>query len=110
MEEAQGVKPFNYDSVFRENNELKKQHTLLLVKLKALSMEEKDAYMWWDVMQDIVQKYIRKVCRRHEKNERLYRHRISHMENVATPLWPSVRMKLTLPKLGIWSLPGLPNV
>ncbi len=30
--------------------------------------------------------------------------------NVATPLWPSVRMKLTLPKLGIWSPPGLPNV
>jgi hypothetical protein len=29
---------------------------------------------------------------------------------VATPLWPSVRMKLTLPKLGIWSPPGLPNV
>jgi hypothetical protein len=29
---------------------------------------------------------------------------------VATPFWPSVRMKLTLPKLGIWSPPGLPNV
>ncbi len=28
---------------------------------------------------------------------------------VATPLWPSVRMKLTLPKLGTWSPPGLPN-
>ncbi len=26
---------------------------------------------------------------------------------VATPLWPSVRMKLTLPKLGTWSLLGL---
>ncbi len=29
--------------------------------------------------------------------------------SVATPFWPSVRMKLTLPKLGIWSPPGLPN-
>jgi hypothetical protein len=27
--------------------------------------------------------------------------------NVATPLGPSVRMKLTLPKLGTWSLLGL---
>jgi hypothetical protein len=31
-------------------------------------------------------------------------------ESVASPLWPSVRMKLTLPKLGIWSPPRLPNV
>ncbi len=30
--------------------------------------------------------------------------------NVATPLWPSVRMKLTLPKLRTWSPLGLPNV
>jgi hypothetical protein len=29
---------------------------------------------------------------------------------VATSLWPSVRMKLTLPKLGTWSPPGLLNV
>jgi hypothetical protein len=29
---------------------------------------------------------------------------------VTTPLWPSVRMKLTLPKFGTWSPPGLPNV
>jgi hypothetical protein len=29
---------------------------------------------------------------------------------VATPLWPNVRMKPTLPKLGTWSPPGLPNV
>jgi hypothetical protein len=29
---------------------------------------------------------------------------------IVTPLWPSVRMKLTLPKLGTWSPPGLPNV
>jgi hypothetical protein len=94
VEEAQGVKPFNYDSVFRENNEFKKQHTFLLVKLKALLMEEKDANLWWDVMQDFVQKYIRKICRRYEKNQRLYRHRISKMEKVIPsfqyePLVPS---------------------
>jgi hypothetical protein len=29
---------------------------------------------------------------------------------VATPLWPRVRMKLTLPKLGTWSPSGLPNL
>jgi hypothetical protein len=29
--------------------------------------------------------------------------------NVATPLWPSVRMKLTLSKLGTWSPPRLPK-
>ncbi len=29
--------------------------------------------------------------------------------SVATPLWPSVRMRLTLPKLGTWSPPGLLN-
>ncbi len=28
---------------------------------------------------------------------------------VATPLWPNVRMKLTLPKLGTWSPLGLPK-
>ncbi len=31
------------------------------------------------------------------------------MNSVATPLWPTVRMKLTLPKLGTWNPPGLPN-
>ncbi len=30
--------------------------------------------------------------------------------SVATPLWPSVRMKLTFPKLGTWSPPGLPKI
>jgi hypothetical protein len=29
--------------------------------------------------------------------------------SVATPLWPGVRMKLTLPRLGIWSPPGTPE-
>jgi hypothetical protein len=28
LEEAQRFKPFNYDSIFRENNEFRKQHTL----------------------------------------------------------------------------------
>jgi len=28
LKEAQGIKPFNYDNVFKENNELKKQHIL----------------------------------------------------------------------------------
>jgi len=61
LEEAQGVKPFNHDNVFRKNNEFKKQHTLLHVKLKALSMDEKDVHLWWDVVQDVVQKDIGKV-------------------------------------------------
>jgi hypothetical protein len=47
-------KPFNYDSVFKENSEFKKHNTLFQVKFKALSMEEKDVDLWWDVMQDIV--------------------------------------------------------
>ncbi len=38
--------------------------------------------MWWDVMQDIIQKDIRKVGRRYERNERLYRHKIFQMEKV----------------------------
>ncbi len=42
LKEAQKVKPFNYDIVLKKNNEFKKQHTLLQVKLKALLMEEKD--------------------------------------------------------------------
>jgi hypothetical protein len=54
LEYAKGIKPFNYDNVFRKNNELKKQHSLLKVKFKALIMEKKDADLWWDVVQDIV--------------------------------------------------------
>ncbi len=34
-------------------------------------MEEKDTDLWWDAVQDIVQKDIRKVCTKYEKNERL---------------------------------------
>jgi hypothetical protein len=45
-------------------------------------MEEKYVDLWWDVVQDIIQKYIGKVYRRYERNERLYKHRISQMEKV----------------------------
>jgi hypothetical protein len=31
-------------------------------------MEEKDVDMWWDAMQNIVEKDIRKVCRMYERN------------------------------------------
>jgi hypothetical protein len=75
LDETQKVKPLNYDNVLRKNNELKKQNTLLYVKFNALSMEEKDADFWWDGMQDVVEKDIGKVCRRYERNERLYRHK-----------------------------------
>ncbi len=54
MEEIQKKKPFNYDIVFTKNSEFKKQNTLLQVKLKTLLMEEKNADLWWDVVQDIV--------------------------------------------------------
>jgi hypothetical protein len=55
LEAAQGIKPFNYDNVFKESNELKKQqHNLFQVKLKALTMEEKDVDLWWDAMQNVV--------------------------------------------------------
>jgi hypothetical protein len=50
LKDIQKEKPFNYDIVFGENSEFKKQNTLLQVKLKALSMEEKDADLWWDVV------------------------------------------------------------
>jgi hypothetical protein len=50
LKQAKGIKPFNFDNVIRENNELKKQHSLLKVKLKALTMEEKDANLWWDAL------------------------------------------------------------
>jgi hypothetical protein len=61
--------PSNYDIVFIKNNEFKKQNTLFQVKLKALSMEEKDVNLWWDVIQDIVQKDIGKVYKKYERNE-----------------------------------------
>jgi hypothetical protein len=61
LEETHTKKPFNYDIVFGKNNELWKQNTLLQVKFKALSMEEKDVDLWWDVVQDIIQKDIVKV-------------------------------------------------
>jgi hypothetical protein len=50
LEKTQKKKPFNYDIVFIENNEFKKHNILFQVKLKALSIEEKDADLWWDVV------------------------------------------------------------
>ncbi len=82
---AQTVKPFNYDIIFKENGEFKKQNILLQVKLKALSMEEKDVDLWWDAVQKIIQKYIGKTYKRYERNERLYRHKIYQMEKVMPP-------------------------
>ncbi len=45
-------------------------------------MKEKDANLWWNVVQDIVQKDIRKVYGMYERNEKLYMHKISQMEKV----------------------------
>jgi hypothetical protein len=39
-------------------------------------MEEKDVNVWWDAIHDIIQKDIKKVCKKYERNERLYRHKI----------------------------------
>jgi hypothetical protein len=41
-------------------------------------MEEKDANLSWDA----IQKDIGKVYKKYERNERLYRHKISQMERV----------------------------
>ncbi len=82
LEQAKGIKPFNYDNVLKKNNEFKKQHNLLKVKFKALAMEEKDADLWWDVVHDIVQKDMIKGCRMYERNEKLFRHKISQMGKV----------------------------
>jgi hypothetical protein len=35
-------------------------------------MEEKNANMWWDAVEDIG-----RVCKRYERNKRLYMHKIS---------------------------------
>jgi hypothetical protein len=44
-------------------------------------MEERDVDLWWDAVHDIVQKDIKKICRRYT-SERLYMHGISQMEKV----------------------------
>jgi hypothetical protein len=54
LKETKKEKIFNYDSIFIENDEFKKHNILLQVKLKALSMEEKDVDLWWDAVQNIV--------------------------------------------------------
>ncbi len=76
MEEIQKKKPCNYDIVFGENSELHNYNTLLQVKFKALSIDEKDANLWWDAVHEIIQKDIGQVCKKYERNERLYKHRI----------------------------------
>jgi hypothetical protein len=45
-------------------------------------MEEKNVDLWWDAIQDIIQKDIGKVCRNYERNERLYIQNIFHMETI----------------------------
>ncbi len=45
-------------------------------------MEDKDVDLWWDAIKDIVQKDLGKVCRKYERNERLYIDMISKMEKV----------------------------
>jgi hypothetical protein len=40
-------------------------------------MEEKDADLWWDALQDTIQKDIGKVYRMYERNEKPYKHKIS---------------------------------
>jgi hypothetical protein len=82
LEETQKKKPFNYDIVFTENSEFKKQNTLLQVKFKALSMEEKNENLWWDAVQDVVHKDIGKVYTKYERNERLYKHIIFQIEKL----------------------------
>jgi hypothetical protein len=54
----------------------KKNKKLLQVRLEPLSMEERNADLWCDVVHDIIHKDIRKICRRYERNERLYMHMI----------------------------------
>ncbi len=82
LKETQGIKPFNYDSVFKEKNELEKQHILLHVKFKALTMEKKMQICGG--MQCMIQsrKIFGKVYKMYEKNEKLYKHMISQMEKV----------------------------
>jgi hypothetical protein len=52
-------------------------------------MEEKTADLWWDAIQDIVQKDIRKVYNKYERNERMYKHMIFQMKK----LMPSFKYK-----------------
>ncbi len=63
-----------------------KSNIIFLVKFKALIMEKKDADLWWDAVQNINHKDIGKVVRMYERNENLYKHKISQMENVIPSL------------------------
>jgi RNAse (barnase) inhibitor barstar len=40
-------------------------------------MEEKDVDLWWDVVQNIVERDIGKVYKKYERNEKFYKHKIS---------------------------------
>jgi hypothetical protein len=40
-------------------------------------MEEKNIDLWWNAVQNIVQKDIGKVYKKYGRNETLYRHKIS---------------------------------
>jgi hypothetical protein len=48
-------------------------------------MEDKYVDLWWDVIQDIIQKDIGKVWKKYERNERLYKHMIFQMEKIMPP-------------------------
>jgi hypothetical protein len=78
----QKKKTFNYDNVFIKISEFNKYNILLHVKFKALSMEEKDVNLLWEAIQDIVHKDIGKACRKYERNEMIYKHKIFQMEKV----------------------------
>jgi hypothetical protein len=58
-------------------------------------MEEKDVDLWWDAVQDIVQKDIGKVYKMYKRNEKLYMHKISRMEKVI-PFFQYEPLVLTL--------------
>jgi hypothetical protein len=51
-------------------------NSIISIIFKALTIEEKDADLWWDVVQDIVYKDIGKVYKKYERNEKSYRCKI----------------------------------
>jgi len=51
-------------------------NSIISIIFKALTIEEKDADLWWDVVQDIVYKDIGKVYKKYERNEKPYRCKI----------------------------------
>ncbi len=66
-------------------------------------MENKDVDLWWDVVQDIIQKYVKKVYRMYERNEKFYMHKIFQMEKVTPsfqyePLVPTLKIETSYEK------------